>query len=468
VSTGKYKISGPVGDSTPFGGVTKVPIERWAAGGRGLGRVDGRVWMVLGAVPGDEVEARVVHDRGRFVQAVLHRLTRPSPSRRSAPCPIQAECGGCPLMEIDEALQRAAKKQFLIDALLRIGRLPEGLPVRQVVATPAALAYRNKIELSFGRNEAGRPVLGYHRAGDASALVDVEACAIADTRLRPILMAARSFFLDGPGASEPAIDHPIEPLRLVLRASSARDERLVALRGVAGPFASAREFARAAVDADPGLVGVVRLLSTGRRRGGAALETIAGRAWIEDALHGTAFRVPAGTFLQVHSAAAERLGEHVLEGAGSPQHVVEIYGGIGALGLALARRGARTQIVDADPAAIACGIEAAQAHGLTNATFERADVLGFLEARRGGGTPDLVVADPPRTGLGRGVAQRLAALGAARIAMISCDPATLARDLAALVSRGYEIEQITPFDLFPQTAHVEAVAWLSRSAGGGS
>jgi 23S rRNA (uracil1939-C5)-methyltransferase len=448
--------------------VIKVQIETWAAGGRGLGRVEGRVWMVDGAVPGDEVEARVVRDRGRFVEAVLHRLTRPSPSRRSAPCPIQAECGGCPLMAVDEARQRTAKKQFVIDALRRIGRLPEGLPVREVVAAPPALAYRNKIELSFGRDDAGHPVLGYHqRAGERSALVDVAECAIADTRLRPILVAARSFFLEGPGASEPAIDHPSEPLRLVLRASSARDQRLVALRGVAGPFASAREFARVAVDADPGLVGVVRLLSVGRRRGGAAVETIAGRAWIEDEIHGTAFRVPAGTFLQVHSAAAERLGEHVLEGAGSPHHVVELYGGIGALGLALARRGARTQVVDADPAAIACGIEAAHAHGVTNATFERADVLAFLEAPPGGGTPDLVVADPPRTGLGRGVAERVAALGAARIALISCDPATLARDLAALASRGYEIEQITPFDLFPQTAHVEAVAWLSRSAGRG-
>jgi 23S rRNA (uracil1939-C5)-methyltransferase len=370
-------------------------------------------------------------------------------------------------MEVDEAFQRVAKKQFVIDALRRIGRLPEGVPVREVVAAPAALAYRNKIEVSFGRDDVDRTVLGYHRAGEPSALVDVDECAIADPRLHPLLAAARSYFLDGPGASEPAIDHPSEPLRLVLRASIAQDERLIALRGVAGPFASARDFARVAADADPGLVGVVRLISAGKRRGGAAVEIIAGRAWIADELHGIAFRVPAATFLQVHSAVAELLGRHVLEGAGSPHHVVELYGGIGALSLALARRGARTHVVDADPAAIACGIEAAQAHGLTNATFECADVLAFLGARQGGRTPDLVVADPPRTGLGRGVAERVAALGAARIAMISCDPATLARDLAALASRGYEIEQITPFDLFPQTAHVELVAWLSRSAGRG-
>jgi 23S rRNA (uracil1939-C5)-methyltransferase len=253
-----------------------------------------------------------------------------------------------------------------------------------------------------------------------------------------------------------------EPLRVVLRTSSRENERLVVLRGLAGPFSTLTEFARVAAQADPGLVGVVRLIATRGRRGGASLQTVAGRAWMADEVLGTSFRVPAGTFLQVHSVAAERLGRHVLDGAGSPQRVLELYGGIGALGLALARAGAEATIVDADPDAIACGSEAASAHGLATAAFVRSDVLSFLAASGRRITPDLVIADPPRTGLGNGVAHRLAALDAARIALVSCDPATLSRDLGALVARGYAIEEITPFDLFPQTAHVEAVAWLRR------
>ena len=458
-------MSGSPDNTTPSEGVTRVRIQTWAAGGRGLGRVDGRVWMVAGAVPGDDVSARVVKDHGRFVEAVVESVERPSPSRRPPPCPIQRECGGCPLMVVSEAPQRSAKKQFLLDALRRIGRLPEDLPVHDVVAAPTSVAYRNKIELTFGRDRAGRRIVGYHRAGEPSALVDVTGCAIADSRLQPLLAAARAFFLHGPGSSEPAIDDGREGLRLVLRASNARDERLIALRGLPGPFQAAEVFAQVAAKADPGLVGVVRLIASPGRRGGALVHTVAGRAWIADEIHGTSFRVPAATFLQVHAAAAEVLGRHVLEGAGSPRRVLELYGGIGALGLALARRGARATIVDADSAAIGCGIEAARSCGLTTAEFERAEVFAFLGSRRDGPTPDLVIADPPRTGLGRGVAERLAALGAARIAMISCDPATLARDLAALAARGYDVEQITPFDLFPQTAHVEAVAWLSRTAG---
>jgi 23S rRNA (uracil1939-C5)-methyltransferase len=424
--------------------------------------------MVFRAVPGDEVTARVLKDHGRFVEAVTDEIERPSEARRPAPCAIQDECGGCPLMVVDEVSQREAKRQFVLDAVRRIGRLPEDVRVNEVVAAPAELGYRNKIELSFGRDPAGRRVLGYHRTGEPGVLVDVHECSIADPRLRPLISAARAFFLEGAGAADPAITDALEPVRVVFRSSSSGNERLVAVRSLAGPFSTLEEFARVAALADAGLVGVVRLIAARGRRGGATVETIAGRDWIADEIHGTSFRVPAGTFLQVHSAAAERLGRHVLEGASSARRVLELYGGIGAIGLALARAGAQTTIVDADPAAIACGREAARLHGVTTAAFEVSDVLSYLERRSAGNGPELVIANPPRTGLGRGVADRLAAQGSARIAMVSCDPATLARDLAALATRGYAVEEITPFDLFPQTAHVEAVAWLRRTASGRS
>jgi 23S rRNA (uracil1939-C5)-methyltransferase len=338
------------------------------------------------------------------------------------------------------------------------------VPVGEVVAAPPALGYRNKIELSFGRDPDARSVLGYHRAGAPSELIDVEDCLIADGRLQPLLAASRAFFLRGPGSAEPMISDPREDVRLVLRASSTRDERLIAVRGLQGPFPSAAEFANAVLAGDDGVVGVVRLTTGRGRRGGARVETIAGRSWICEDILGTSFEVPAATFLQVHPAAAELLGRSVVERADGPRDVLELYGGIGSIGLALAREGANVTVVDADPAAVACGAAAAERHRLDTASFECADVLRFLTAQRRVKSPDLVVADPPRTGLGRGVAARLAALGAASIAMISCDPPTLARDLAELAARGYVAESITPFDLFPQTAHVETVTWLRRAS----
>jgi 23S rRNA (uracil1939-C5)-methyltransferase len=461
VSTGKYKISGPDDRPAPPQGVTPVQVERWAAGGRGLGRVDGRVWMVVGAVPGDLVLARVVADRGRYVEAIADSVPTRSPARRDAPCPLQVDCGGCPLMVVDESAQREAKRTFIVDALERIGRLT-GVAVDSIVPSPPEFGYRNKIELTFGHDLAGAPVLGYHRAGDPSRLVDVGACHVADGRLGPMLQLARAFFLEGPGRTDPALARSRDPVRLVLRASSTADERLVAFRGPGVPFPSLPKFAQVARDADTGLVGVVRVVGSPDRRGGATLQAIAGRSWIAEEILGIPFRVPAATFLQIHAAAAGTMLRHVLDGAGQPARVIELYGGVGGLGLAMAHGGAELTIVEADPEAVACGREAAERAGIASARFVRADVSRFLRDARGAGPPDLLIADPPRSGFGPGVAAAVAALRAPRIVMVSCDPGTMARDVAALTRGGYAVDRVVPFDLFPQTAHVEAVVWLSR------
>jgi len=281
--------------------------------------------------------------------------------------------------------------------------------------------------------------------------VDVTACPIGDPRLEAPLAVVRSLLRDGtlrPRAG-----------RLVLRASSSGADLLVAFRDHGEPFPEAAEVARALAAEVTGLRGVVRLVSPRGRRGGARVETLWGDPWIEEVLLGRAYRVPPGTFLQVNPEAAETLARHVLEGAGRPASVLELYGGVGAFSGALAETGAAATVVDADPGAIACGREAAMRDGL-RVRYVSGDVLRFLRGARE--TPDLVVADPPRTGLGPGVAEALAARAPARLAVVSCDPATLARDLARLTAGGFALERVRPFDLFPQTAHVEAVAWLTR------
>ena len=365
------------------------------------------------------------------------------------------------MMVVDEVRQREAKRRFVSDALERLGGL-RGVAVGDVRSAGEPFHHRNKIELTFGHDPSGRPILGYHGGVGTLSLVDVSSCAIADPRLSPLLDQARAFFLFGEGRNDPALAPGAEPVRLVLRASGRLDETLIALRGPDRPFPSAAEFASSALASVAGLVGVVRIVAQPGRRGGARVVTLSGRAWIEDVLLGTTLHGPAAAFLQVNAPAGEALGAHVVEGAGAPESVLELYGGVGAIGLALARHGARATIVDADDAAVACGREAAARAGIERASFVTSDVLRFLEREGAVAEPQLLVADPPRTGLGRGVAERIAATGARRVAMVSCDPATLARDLAALTLRGFVVDRVTPFDLFPQTAHVEAVAWLSR------
>jgi 23S rRNA (uracil1939-C5)-methyltransferase len=279
--------------------------------------------------------------------------------------------------------------------------------------------------------------------------------------LNALVATTRDYFLDGPGRDDAALHPHPPPLRAVLRVSATRDDRLIAFRGPDGPFPSLEAFARLAMAAHPELVGVVRILSGGQR-GGATVRKVAGQGFIDEMILDTAFRVPASTFLQIHARAADVLGRHVLDGAGSPAEVVELYGGVGGFGLALARRGARVTVVEADPDAVACGSEAALRAGLAAARFVTRDVLAFLAGSEGASAPDLLIADPPRTGFARGVAEAIGRLAPRRIALVSCDPATLARDIAGLVKQGYALDRVSPFDLFPQTAHVEAVAWLSR------
>ncbi|HEX4823383.1 MAG TPA: class I SAM-dependent RNA methyltransferase [Candidatus Polarisedimenticolaceae bacterium] len=414
-----------------------------------IARHEGRVVLVAGAVPGDTVQAEIRRDRGRFVEAIARSISLPSPARRATPCPVQESCGGCPLMPVGEDDQREAKRRFVVDALERIAKI-EDPPVDPIEAPRPWLGYRGKIEMVFGRDASDRRVFGYHSAGDAS-VVDVPACAIADPRLGPLVDLVRAFFLDDRRAAPPE--------RVAFRASTSGADRLIAFFGGASPAATLSAFARDAMARERGLTGVVALKAAPGRRGGASTITLAGRPWIEETILGTSFRVPAGTFLQVHPRAADLLGRHLLDASAGVASVVELYGGVGGFGLALARRGAHVTIVEADAAAVQCGRDAAERAGVASARFVRGDAGEFLETAP---AADLLVADPPRTGFGRGVAQGIARLAPGRIALVSCDPATLARDVLGLARAGYRLLRVTPFDLFPQTAHVEAVAWLTR------
>jgi 23S rRNA (uracil-5-)-methyltransferase RumA len=373
-------------------------------------------------------------------------------------------------MVLDEADQRVWKRRLVIEALERIGRLRE-VEVAETAPSGRDLGYRNKIELAFGRDRGAR-ALGFHPSGAGGRVVDVERCLLQGDAGGRVLASAREFFLRGPGRSEPALEGGEEPLRLVVRESGATGEVLVALRGAPGPFRTALPFAKHLVSRHPEVAGVVRLLASPGRRGGARTETLAGRPWIEEAVAGVRFRLPAAAFFQVNSGAAGRLVREVIGAAGrsaASSEVLDLYGGAGLFAIALARAGWRATVVEADRDAVDCGRRAVSDLGLGVVSFVVSGVAGYLR-RRGTATggrllppaPDLVVADPPRTGLGPGVADAISRLRPQRIVLVSCDAPTLARDLRALADRGYALRRVVPVDLFPQTAAIEAVAVLDR------
>jgi 23S rRNA (uracil-5-)-methyltransferase RumA len=368
-------------------------------------------------------------------------------------------------MVLSESDQREWKRRILADALARLGGF--GDPVLDPVAVVSEeLGYRNKVEFSLGRDADGKRVVGLHPSAGGSALVDVPACPLQHSAANAVLGSARQFLLDPDRAA--AIRWPgRDEARLVVRRSGGTGQLLVGLRSTTEPFPLAAELAEHLASRHPNLRGVVRITARSRRRGGSRVETLWGHPHIIERVGGQKFRLPAATFLQVNSAASEELVRRVTQAAQPLQRrsVLDLYGGVGAYGFAMSRAGAGSVLVcDADRDAIECGRRAARDSKTGGIRFVHADAAGFLREKVAHGAGfDVVVANPPRTGLGRGSVGSILGVRPSRVVVVSCDPATLARDLRALVEGGCSLQKVTPLDMFPQTAHIEAIALLARS-----
>lgn len=457
----KSNIWPPVPSRPQDMGAEVVRIERLAAGGRGVGRVRGKVWLVLGGLPGDRVRARIERDRPRFVEARVEEVIESGPDRRPAACPVQGECGGCPWMPLDEAAQRRAKREIVVDSLSRIGRFRTP-PVEPLAFAGDPLGYRNRVEFALARAESGARILGLHRAG-SDRVVDVSRCLLQDEEAHAILGTIRAFLLRGAGAVDPAWDDPRLEARIAIRRAPELGRSLVVVR-TAGPPPPSIEGLSAVLAAEHAtLGGVVHLAGRPGRRGSARTTVFGGEDRIPERIGETTFRVPAGTFLQVNPDGASLLHARVIEEIGGAASLLDLYAGVGAVGIALARRGVRVLAVEADGEAVAAGREAAaEIPGISfrfvvdrvEHAVVREETIAFA--------PEVVHADPPRAGIGIAGTRALAALGARRVVLVACDPAALARDARTLVESGYRLTRVLPIDLFPQTAHVEAVASFDR------
>lgn len=439
----------------------ELNVTALAAGGRGVARRDGKVWMVDGAVPGDRVVAEPVRNHPRLVEGRTRQVLVPSPMRREPPCSVQHACGGCPWMVLPEAGQREWKRQVVVDSLERIARLTDP-PVDAVIPSPAALHYRGKAEFSLGSDRDGTLLVGFRHGGDPGALVDVVDCPVLPKDANRVLREVRrGLGATGPGGTVGRVDP--RGRRLVLRHSAADGGVLVVFRGQGREWAGSQaEMER--IGSLPEVVGVVALTGLAGRRGGVRSRLLAGRGFLVEESGGVRFKVPAATFFQVNPAAAVALVDQVMDMAapvGSGDTALDLYGGVGVFAWALSAAGARVTVCEADPHAVAVGREGVGSPRCPD--FQCDDAGRFLARVSTNARPHLVVANPPRTGFGKGVAAGIVATGSAKIVLVSCDPGTLARDLKPLLNTGYQLARVVPVDLFPQTAHVETVSLLTRS-----
>jgi 23S rRNA (uracil1939-C5)-methyltransferase len=406
--------------------VTAVRILRLAAGGDGVGRLeDGRTVFVPRTAPGDLVELTRLRAHRRFARARAARLLESSPDRVDPPCPHyqQDECGGCQLQHLGPLAQRAARRSFVGDALRRIARLEVADP--KLVPAEAELEYRTKITLAV---DAGGRRIGLHPLDQPNRAFDLIRCHITVAELMTLWSEVR----------ERRDQLPAGLSRLILRLDRTGGAHLVAV-------ADAPTWERG-----PALE---RELSRDGRQITVWLQPEGGEAQPAGAAGGA---FPATVFEQVHPAMGDRVRAFALASLGdvSGRHVWDLYAGIGETTSALVASGASVESVESDRRAVA---EAETRGPAAERHVGRVEqVIGRL--RR----PALVVTNPPRTGMDERVAAALERVAPARIVYISCDPATLARDLTRMP--GFRLAGATAFDLFPQTAHVETVAVLERAS----
>lgn len=428
------------------GATLDLGIESIAVGGDGVARdAGGRVVFVPRTAPGDRVRARVERNAGSWARARPVAVLDAGPDRREPPCPWYHGCGGCQLQHLEAVAQREARRRALRDALRRIGGLDVEVPAP--VAAGPELGYRNRITLTL-RRAADGVVAGYHRWDDPGALIDVDRCPLAEEPVNRAWAALRAAW--GPRAEALPATGPGGELRITVRSSREGRVALVVSGGLPGRPGDPDRVASAV----PGLASYHARDADGHRR------LLAGTATLPDEWRGVALRLRPEAFLQVNRAVAESMDRFLEERAGplSGRRVLDLYAGVGVRPIVWAAAGARAVGVEAGADAVATGREAAagrpRAPELREGRVE--DLLdGLLPA-------DLVVVNPPRAGLSRPVSRRLAEGGAGSLAYVSCDPATLARDLARL-GPAWRVEEVRPFDAFPQTAHVESIAWLAAA-----
>ncbi|HET7322313.1 MAG TPA: class I SAM-dependent RNA methyltransferase, partial [Longimicrobiaceae bacterium] len=417
--------------------VETVAIDSIAAGGEGVGRLaDGRVVFVHRTAPGDVVEVELTREKPRWARGRLLRVVQPAPERRDAPCPFYAECGGCTLEHMEYPAQLEAKGRIVADALTRIGKLEVDVP--EVVGSPDEFRYRNRVSFALRRLGTGRVVAGFHALGDPARVVDmVGRCLLPEPALARAWDGLRAAW--GPDARRLPSG---ERLRLTLRATGAGRASLL----VEGGFSPGHPEAL--------LAEVEELDSIWHRPASDPAVLLAGAPGLPETWGGEAIELSGTAFLQVNRRAAALLEEHVLAviGDAAGLRVVDAYCGVGLHARRLARRGAEVVGIELDPAAVA----AARAAAPEGARFEEGPVEALLPSVL---PADLVILNPPRAGVDSGVVEALLASPPKRIVYVSCDPATLSRDLRGLAAR-YRLESLRSFDLFPQTAHVETVAAL--------
>lgn len=427
-------------------------VEKWVHGGKSIARTsDARICFLPRVLPGETVSAVVTRAHRDYLEGSVRSLIQSVPDRRSAPCPYYAGCGGCHLQHASEPLQAKLKADALADTLRRVGRLDLGRAERfPILLSPEPFSYRNRIHLRSRRGPEGL-VFGLYAEG-SHELVPIDRCLLVPDAMNRVLATLGETM----GENIPAEETPTIELQV-----SVPDERVIAVLGsrrlLHAPVLE-RLFAQLHARC-PHIVGLISRTRVARR--------VIGRSALEYRAGDLTYSVSDRSFVQPNWGLTVSLIERIVDWLGPPgagnQTILELFSGAGTFTLPLARRGFFVTGVEHNPVAVADAQANMARNRLSRCRFIRWDMDSGLPSRiLSAKPPDVVLLDPPRSGLPVAALEGIIRLRPGRILYLSCDPPTLARDLGRLARRGYEPTRILPVDFFPQTYHIETLVELVR------
>ena len=432
--------------------------------GEGVGRVEGFTVFVRYALPGETVTAVIDEVRTNFARGRLIRIEVTDPQRVNPQCPVYEACGGCQLQHLSYAGQLEVKRQAVQDSIQRIGKLMD-VKTMPVLGMTDPWRYRNKAQFPVGCI-GGEIITGCFAAGSHD-IVSTQSCLIQN-ELNDRLLAAVRRIAASVGVAPYDEKTGQGVLRHVMgRVGIATGEVMAVLVTATRDFPGSEELVRQLRAAMPEIVSIQQNVNSGRTNVILGRETrvLWGNPVIYDRIGHFSFQISAESFFQVNAAQTQVLYEQAVKKAGlsGVETVFDLYSGTGTISLFLSEGASQVYGIEYSKAAVADAERNAADNGVRNVNFIAGDVAEkIVELQEKGIRPDVIVLDPPRAGCEEIVLRTAAAMEPSRIVYVSCNPATLARDLAILENMGYATREVQPADMFPQTFHVECIAVIER------
>lgn len=439
----------------------QIKIHGLGSAGEGVGKLDGLAIFVEGALPGEEILAELETVKKNYAVAKLVEIVKPSAERVKPFCPLYENCGGCQLQHMSYAAQLKWKRQQVVDAIERIGKI-DGVKIFDTLGMENPLRYRNKMQFPVGKNlRIGCYARGSHK------IIDAASCLIQNAGNDKILNAVRKV----------AAQFNLQPydedthrgfLRHVMGRVGSSGELMIVLVTATKNFPNEKNFVRALLKEIPEVTSIQQNVQTFRNNVilGRDTRVLYGKPTIHDTIGKLKFNISARSFFQVNTAQAEILYSTARDFAelSGGETIIDAYCGTGTIGLFMARKARKVIGVEVVSSAVADAKKNARENNIRNAEFMVGDAVKVLPRLFDSGVQaDVVIVDPPRAGCDRKVLETFAAMEPVKIIYVSCNPATLARDLKILDELNYRTTKIQPVDMFPFTVHVESVAQLIRS-----